>query len=453
MQAPVLDEPSIALANCQWWNLVCQGGQKVTDSGLSAITTSMSSGLVQLFGGITKVVDDSTTVPLADPTYRDVYFGFVGLALPVVAAVFFIALLAAVVRRDPGTLSRAAVGVMISTIGGAVYVIFAQLLVGFDDWLSHGVVAITGADFESQMNDMATSFRQMGDAGEVAANMLMLLLMMVALVAGLALWVVLLLRKMAILVVVVFAPLLIAGWMWAPTRSWSRKATETLIALVFCKTVIYVLFGVGMRLLFRGTDQGLSDFVGVVVLLCGACFAPLVMLRLVHFAADTPLAGEMVGALKQGTNPVTSRLPMKMPGGGGRNDMAREYARGPQPRGGGAVVGGPIGYGDGAGGTSGNPGAKAGAMAGGGKGAPTSGGGAAAGASGKSLGTSAGAAGGPAGVAAAAAAVTVAKAKQAANGATQTAKHVGQTMTERPASVPSQGSDGPTSSGPELPSE
>ena len=147
----------------------------------------------------------------------------------------------------------------------------------------------------------------MGDAGSFAANALILVLMVFALVAGVVLWVVLLLRKMAILVVVAFAPLLIAGWLWGPTRSWSRKATEVLVALVFSKTVIYMIFGIGMSLLLR-SNQSLSDFVGVVVLLCGACFAPLVMLRLVHFAADSHLAGEMIGTLRSGAQPAMNRI-------------------------------------------------------------------------------------------------------------------------------------------------
>ena len=92
-----------------------------------------------------------------------------------------------------------------------------------------------------------------GNQGEVAANMLLILLMMIMLVAGLILWFVLVLRKIAILVVVAFAPLLIAGYLWAPTRSWVRKATEVLIALVFTKTAIFALFGIGLALLSRGT--------------------------------------------------------------------------------------------------------------------------------------------------------------------------------------------------------
>jgi type IV secretion system protein TrbL len=164
----------------------------------------------------------------------------------------------------------------------------------------------------------------MGAAGSLAADALMLILMAFALVAGVFLWVVLLLRKMAILVVVAFAPILIVGWMWAPTRSWSRKATEVLIALVFSKSVIYMIFGIGMSMLFR-SNQTLSDFVGVIVLLCGACFAPIVMLRLVHFAADSHLAGDMFGNLRTGATPALSRA-AAIPGAVHRRRMANDYA-------------------------------------------------------------------------------------------------------------------------------
>jgi type IV secretion system protein TrbL len=312
---------------CAWWDLLCQGGHQVADSGLSAITQSMVQGLIALFGQITKIVDESTRIPLGDPTYRHTYFGFAGLAVPIIAVVFFIALISSAIRRDPRTLGRATVGIGVAGIGGMVYILFAQLLVALDDWLAHGVVAVTGADFGKQMAGITDKFELMGNNGAFAADALMLILMSFALVAGVSLWVVLLLRKMAILVVVAFAPILIAGWLWGPTRGWSRKATEVLVALVFSKSVIYMIFGVGMSLLLRGNGQTLSDFVGVVVLLCGACFAPLVMLRLVHFAADSHLASDMVGTLRAGAQPTITRVtgPAR---GLQRRHMANDYASG-----------------------------------------------------------------------------------------------------------------------------
>jgi hypothetical protein len=146
------------------------------------------------------------------------------------------------------------------------------------------------------------------------------------------LWFVLVLRKIAILVVVAFAPLLIAGYLWAPTRPWVRKVTEVLIALVFTKSAIFGLFGIGLALLSRGTAQSLSDFVGTVVLLCGACFTPLLMLRLVHFAGDTHLAGDMMGTLRGGMQPVLNKMPHHAGASASdRHDLARQQAQTPSP--------------------------------------------------------------------------------------------------------------------------
>jgi type IV secretion system protein TrbL len=328
--------PLAAAGGCSWWNLACRGGATVANAGMSAITRSIASGAETLLGEILKVVDSSSQVPLQDPTYRHIYAGFLGLAAPLIGVVLCLALIVAAVRRDPGTLARATVGIAVAATGGAFYIVFAQLLIALDDWLSHGVVEVTGYDLTHSIDQLAAGFHQVAGApGDLAANMLLILLMLIMLVAGLLLWFVLILRKVAILVVVAFAPLLIAGYLWAPTRAWVRKATEVLIALVFTKTAIFTLFGIGLALLARGTDQSLSDFVGETVLMCGACFAPLMMLRLVHFAADTHLAHDAMGTLRAGAQPVTSRLAGRSNGTGSggmsRTDMARSQGQGPRP--------------------------------------------------------------------------------------------------------------------------
>jgi hypothetical protein len=262
-----------------------------------------------------------------------VYFGFLGLAVPIIGVVLCVALIVAAARRDSATLGRALVGVGVATIGGSLYIVFAQFLVALDDWLSHGIVRVTGHNLSDSINTLAVRFHEVAGApGEMAANMLLILLMLTMLVAGLILWFILILRKIAILVVVAFAPLLIAGYLWAPTRSWVRRTSEVLIALVFTKTAIFALFGVGLSLLSRGNGQSLSDFVGATVLMCGVCFAPLVMLRLVHFAADTHLAGDAMGTLRGGLSPVTSHLAGHSPVAAmGRHDLARTQGQAPPP--------------------------------------------------------------------------------------------------------------------------
>ena len=408
-----------AVGGCAWWNLACKGGSAVANSGLSAITKSIASGTEMLLGEIVKTVDESSTVPLADPTYRHVYFGFLGLAVPIIGVVLCIALIVAAARRDPATLGRALVGVGVATVGGSLYIVFAQFLVALDDWLSHGIVRVTGHNLSDSINGLAVGFHEVAGApGEMAANMLLILLMLTMLVAGLILWFILILRKIAILVVVAFAPILIAGYLWAPTRSWVRKTTEVLIALVFTKTAIFALFGVGLSLLSRGNGQSLSDFVGATVLMCGVCFAPLVMLRLVHFAADTHLAGDAMGTLRGGLNPVTSRLPGHSPVAAmGRHDLARTQGQAPTPTMPEPTMATTLPLGGGpSGGPSGGPGIGSGATAAGQAGA--SGGGAAVNAGG------AGASGGAA-PAAGAAGVATAGVALGAQAAGETAKSVG----------------------------
>ena len=172
---------------------------------------------------------------------------------------------------------------------------------------------------------------------QIAANMLLIVLMMVMLLAGLILWFVLVLRKIAILVVVAFAPLLIAGYLWAPTRAWVRRATEVLIALVFTKTAIFATL--------RDRPRTPGSWDGAEPERLRGHRRPALR-RLLHAAADAP-----TGALRRrhpprrrhdghpqsGAAPVTSRIP-QLHHGDGRHAMARaptshhtSNSAGPQP--------------------------------------------------------------------------------------------------------------------------
>src|SRR3954449_1236396 len=155
----VSGEPVIVIPqDCAWWNLACKGGEHLANSGLSAITKSIASGAEMLLSQIVQVIDESSTVPLTDPTYQHVYFGFLGLAATLIGVVLCVALIVASLRRDAGTLARAFVGVGIASLGGALYIVFAQLLVALDDWLSHGVVRVTGYNLSDAIERIAVGF-------------------------------------------------------------------------------------------------------------------------------------------------------------------------------------------------------------------------------------------------------------------------------------------------------
>src|SRR3954453_1021360 len=156
-QASAAGHPGLASEQgCQWWNLACQGGSVVVDSGMSPLPQAAAAGSGMLLGEIVKTIDASTTVPLADPGYRHIYYGFLGLAAPLVGIVLCAALRVAALRRDPATLKRAVCGLAVAGVGGGLYMGVAQVLVAVDDWLAPGIGKVTGHDLTDAISKLAS---------------------------------------------------------------------------------------------------------------------------------------------------------------------------------------------------------------------------------------------------------------------------------------------------------
>ena len=69
--------------------------------GWASITRSTAAGADTVLGQIVKTVDESTQVPLADPSYRHVYSGFLGLAAPLIGVILCAALSSARYAATP----------------------------------------------------------------------------------------------------------------------------------------------------------------------------------------------------------------------------------------------------------------------------------------------------------------------------------------------------------------
>jgi type IV secretory pathway VirB6-like protein len=140
-------------------------------------------------------------------------------------------------------------------------------------------------------------------------------------VGFLLMWAVLLFRKAALMLVAVFAPIAFAGSVWDHTRIWTRRWIEVVVALVFCKVVIVVVFVVGASA-FSGVGPtvsggdttavaakpaaSLSDLLVGLLLLTIAVFAPWVTWRFVHWSG-MEAAAVMHGAVMAGPVPNAVR--------------------------------------------------------------------------------------------------------------------------------------------------
>lgn len=197
---------------------------------------------------------------------------------------------------------------------------------------------------------------------------------LVAVIAGLFVWVELMIRSVLVYILVALSPLSFAAMVWPSARGVLRRTIELMLAVILSKLVICIAISVGVAALAGaggagGPDPAIGDqaaasmgtlFVGTAILAMAA-FAPFLVLKLIPWAEAALVAqgvsrGPVRGAQSTMSNVYYAQSLTRLAGGGGRGGGAL-------PAGGGWNVGAPaIGPG-GTAATSGAIGAAAGPAA------------------------------------------------------------------------------------------
>ncbi|MGO2660793.1 MAG: conjugal transfer protein TrbL, partial [Mycetocola reblochoni] len=218
-------------------------------------------------------------------------------------------------------------------------------------------------------------------------------------------WFSLLIRKALILVAVVMAPIALSGASWDATKGWFGKWASFVLALIFSKLVIVVVFLVAINQVNAPIDMDLSsiaDPIAGIVLMFIAAFAPYMVYKFISFVGFDMYH---VMSAEQESKQAMNR-PMPLPGkpDGGGPQKILDGGSGSKNDGGGNNGGGSGNPPP----PSGSPQPAAGANAGAGGGTAAAAGGAAAGSGGAAAGGGGAAAAGGAGAGAAAGPVGIA---------------------------------------------
>ncbi|MGF7238684.1 MAG: hypothetical protein ACQSGP_27570, partial [Frankia sp.] len=228
-----------------------------------------------------------TSIDLSKDYFLQNYDIVFGVAALVVMAIFLCSSIMAAVRGDPHMLVRALASTGTAIIGSFIALALLQMVLAASD----GMATAFGAG-KPLGQDLVAQLRALPAHGNFALDMVLSLL--VALFSF-ALFVVLYVRKIAILMVALFIPLYLAGQPAASTRGWLKRATELLAALIFTKPVIYAVFTLGAGLASEGTgsasDQTLAILSGIVVMVASV-FSPFMLLYLFG-VADVQLQAAM----------------------------------------------------------------------------------------------------------------------------------------------------------------
>ncbi len=202
-----------------------------------------------------------------------------GIAVLVVTGLFLCAAIMGAVRGDPHVFTRAAAATGTAILGSFIALALLQMILTASDGMANAF-----GDGKPLGSTLVAQLRALPEQGNFALDLVLSLLVAMF---SFALFVVLYIRKVAIIVMAVFIPLYLAGQPTMSTSAWIKRATEILLALIFAKPVIYAIFTLGAGMASDSTgstvDQTLTILSGTVVMIA-AVFAPFVLMHLMGFA-------------------------------------------------------------------------------------------------------------------------------------------------------------------------
>lgn len=348
-----------------------------------------------IFQGVWALFDTTTLVDITGSGYIGVYNVIFGIAIFIMLIFFCLQLITGLIRRDPAALSRAALGLAKSVLGSFLVITITATLLEVVDQLCIGIIQATGTTLEEmggKIGVLVAGLTAINLTAPGAGAIITIFLSFLAICAAAIVWFSLLIRKALILVAVVMAPIALAGASWDATKGWFGKWASFVLALIFSKLVIVIVFLVAINQVNAPIDLDLAsiaDPIAGIVLMFIAAFAPYMVYKFISFVGFDMYH---VMSAEQESKQAMNR-PVPMPGKSGGKEPQKVLEGGGDTKGGGSPPPPE---------TSPKPpsggGAGAGAAGGGAAGGGAAGGGAAGGSGAAAGGAGAGAAAGPIGL-------------------------------------------------------
>lgn len=272
---------------------VCDAVGEGTASLIAApfdwLAQAMAGAAAWLFEAVWWVFDTTTLVDVTSAEYVGVYNVLFGVAVFIMLVFFCLQLIAGLIHRDPTALSRAALGLAKSVLGSFLVITLTALLLEVTDQLAVGIVQATGNTMEGmgiQIGLLAAGLATVNIAAPGVGAILTIFLAGLAISAAAIVWFSLLIRKALLLVAIVFGPVALAGATWDATKGWFAKWAAFVIALIFSKLVLVVIFLVAIGQVSAPIEADLasiSDPIAGVVLMFIAAFAPYITYKFLSF--------------------------------------------------------------------------------------------------------------------------------------------------------------------------
>ena len=266
-------------------------GKTVADSAFSAIAHDFGQAADSVVNWLWRQISAATTVTLGGPGFAAEMAVTAAIAVTVGVGLFAIQVIVSVLRHQPGGLARAGRGLLVAFVAGGLAIAVVDVCLAAVDNLSAGVVQVATGGTITQMGSQLLAPSALSQVKNAAVVILMALVMVAA---SVVVWAALMVRKLLIIVAAVFAPIAFTGSLSEVTSSWVRRWIETMVALVFSKLILVIIFAIGLGVLTNGVGQtgggatqSLTQTITGALILVMAGLSPWLAIKLVHFAGES----------------------------------------------------------------------------------------------------------------------------------------------------------------------
>lgn len=283
--ADVCDVPVIATV-C---STAGEGAANLVAAPFDWLAVSMGNAAAWMFESVWAVFDSTTMVDVTSGQFTRVYNILFGVAVFVMLGFFMLQVIGGIIRREPASLSRAALGLAKSILGSFVALTLIATALEVTDRISIGIVHAAGTNMDAmgeRIALLATGIGSLQVAAPGAGAIITILVAGLALGAAVIVWLSLLIRKALLLIAIVFAPVALAGASWDQTRGWVSKWATFVLALILSKVVLVVIFLLATAQVSAPIDSDLrsvSEPISGVVLMLVAGFAPYLTYKAIGF--------------------------------------------------------------------------------------------------------------------------------------------------------------------------
>jgi hypothetical protein len=365
------------------------------------ITKWVSEGTRWLIGKVVTAIEETTTPQLTTKGFLASYSQMAAIAALLGTAMLLLAVIEGLAQGNTQMLVRVVlVNLPLAFIATSVAYLVVQMLLVATDGLCHAIASASHHDSEHFFKGAIAGLGEAGGkagkaTGEVSPNpgggtsgeaagtvavplFVTFLAAIIGAFAAFLVWIELLMRDAAVYVVALFTPLALAASIWPRWSGALRRTGELLVVIIGSKFVIVSIVALAAGLV---SEEGSSTehILAAAALMLLACFAPLVLLKLVPFAEGAMSAaysrrsagGGVMGGLQTASDVQILRNMARSnwgeSGSGATLWNASEKGGGgssPGGRRGGGGPGGGVGGGGGGGGAAGGEAAAGGAASG-----------------------------------------------------------------------------------------